>query len=201
MAGASFSGANKGLSMSRIVITGGPGAGKTTLLLALQARGYTIAGDSPRTIVQNRRRSGLSARPNAYEFAHETLRMDIENFVRHAATPGYVFFERSILDALCALDRVTPLNESELCIWLSKYQYFSKVFILPPWKAIYVNDDERDHKFEHAESVYRILQEWYRRLDRYEVIEVPKVSVAERCTYVLQALEDSDMTANFPNAA
>jgi predicted ATPase len=29
------------LSMSRIVITGGPGAGKTTLLLALQARGYT----------------------------------------------------------------------------------------------------------------------------------------------------------------
>ncbi len=118
--------------------------------------------------------------------------MDIENFVHHAATPGYVFFERSVLDALCGLDRVAPLNESELSMWLSKYQYCSKVFILPPWETIYVNDDERNHTFEHAESVYRILQEWYHRLGRYEVIEVPKVSVAERCMYVLQALENSD---------
>ena len=55
-----------------------------------------------------------------------------------------------------------------------------------------MNDDERDHTFEHAESVYNITQEWYRRLDRYQVIEVPKVSVAERCTYVLQALANSD---------
>jgi predicted ATPase len=176
----------------RIVITGGPGAGKTTLLLALQARGHTIVGDSPRNIIQNRRKHGSSPRPDAYEFAHETLRMDIENFLHHAATPGYVFFERSVLDALCGLDRVAPLNGSELGMWLSKYQYCSKVFVLPPWKAIYVNDDERDHTFEHAESVYRIMQEWYRRLDQYQVIEVPKVSVAERCTYVLQALANSD---------
>ena len=177
--------------MSRIVITGGPGAGKTTLLLALQARGYTIVGDSARAIIQDRRRHGLSPRPNAYEFVHETLRMDIENFVHHAETPGHVFFDRSVLDALCGLDRVTPLNESELSMWLSKYKYCSKVFLLPPWKAIYVNDAERDHTFEHAEWVNRITQEWYRRC-RYQLIEVPKVSVAERCTYVLQALANSD---------
>jgi predicted ATPase len=177
--------------MSRIVITGGPGAGKTALLLALQAHGYPIVGDSPRAIIQDRRSRGLSPRPNAYEFAHETLRMDIENFVHHATTPGHVFFERSVVDALCGLDCVTPLKESELSRWLSTYQYCSKVFVLPPWQAIYVNDTERDHTFEHAESVYRTVQEWYRRC-RYQVIEVPKVSVAERCTYVLQALADSD---------
>ena len=178
--------------MSRIVITGGPGAGKTTLLLALQARGYTIVGDSPRSIIQDRRRRGLSPRPNAYEFAHETLRMDIENFVHHAATPGYVFFDRSVLDALCGIDHVAPLIEQERSTWLAKYPYCSKVFVLPPWKAIYGNDDERDHTFEHAESVYSIVKEWYRRLGRYQVIEVPKVSVAERCTYVLQALANGD---------
>ena len=77
--------------MSRIVITGGPGTGKTTLLMALQARGYPIVGDSARTIIQDRRKRGLSPRSNAYEFARETLRMDIENFVHHAATPGRVF--------------------------------------------------------------------------------------------------------------
>ena len=143
-------------------------------MLALQARGYTIVGDSPRTIIQDRRRRGLSPRPNAYEFAHQTLRMDIENFVHHATTSGYVFFDRCVLDALCQLDRVAPLNESELSRWLSKYRYCSKVFVLPPWKAIYANDAERDHTFEHAESVYSTLLDWYRRLDRYQIIKVPK---------------------------
>ena len=160
------------LRMSRIVITGATGAGKTTLLLALQARGYTIVGDSARTIIQDRRRRGLSPRPDPYAFAQEALRMDIENFVHHAASPGPVFFERGVLDALCGLDRVTPLNESELNMWLSKYQYFPKVFVLPPWKAIYENDAERDHTFEHAESVNRIAQEWYRR-SGYQVLEFP----------------------------
>ena len=138
-------------------------------------------------------RRGLSPRPSAHAFVHETLRMDIANFVQHAATPGYVFFERSVLDALCGLDRLAPLSESELSMWLAQYPYCSKVFLLPPWQAIYVNDAERDHPFEHAEAVYRILQEWYRRLDRYQLIEVPKVSIAERCTYILQALANSDV--------
>ena len=107
--------------MSRIVITGGSGAGKTALLLALQARGHTIVGDSPRTIIQDRIRRGLSPRPDAHEFVHETLRMDVAKYVQHAATPGYVFFERSVLDALCGLDRIAPLTESELSMWLSQY--------------------------------------------------------------------------------
>ena len=66
--------------MSRILITGAPGAGKTTLLLALQARGYLIVGDTARTIIQDRRKRGLSPRPDPYAFAQELLRMDIENF-------------------------------------------------------------------------------------------------------------------------
>jgi predicted ATPase len=72
-------------------------------------------------------------------------------------------------------------------MWLSEYRYCSTVFVLPPWKAIYVNDAERDHTFEHAESVYRTVREWYRRC-RYQLDEVPGVSIDERCTYVLEAL-------------
>ena len=175
------------IRMSRIVITGAPGTGKTTLLLALLARGYTIVGDTARTIIQDRRRRGLSPRPDPHEFAREVLRMDIENFVHHAASPGPVFFERGVLDALCLLDGVTPLNENELSTWLARYRYLPKVFVLPPWKAIYVNDDERDHTFEHAELVNRMVQEWYLRCG-YQILELPMVSVEERCTFVLQAL-------------
>jgi predicted ATPase len=47
------------------------------------------------------------------------------------------------------------------------------------------------HTFEHAESVNRITQEWYRRCG-YHVVEVPMVPVYERCTFVLQALANSD---------
>lgn len=177
--------------MSRIVITGAPGAGKTTLLLALQARGHTIVGDTARAIIQDRRSRGLSPRPEPYAFMQEALRIDIENFLHHAANPGPVFFERGILDSLCGLDRVSPLNESELSTWLSRYQYFPKVFLLPPWQAIYVNDAERDHTFEHAESVHRMALEWYRRCG-YQVLEVPRVSVDQRSTFVLQALATGD---------
>ena len=173
------------------MITGAPGGGKTTLLLALQARGYTIVGDTARAIIQARRRRGLNPRPDPYTFAQEALRTDIENFIRHAASPGPVFFERGVLDALCGLDCITPLNESELSRWLSKYQYFPKVFVLPPWEAIYENDAERDHTFEHAESVNRIAQEWYRRCG-YQVLEVPMVSVDERCSFVLRELANRD---------
>ena len=175
--------------MSRVVITGAPGAGKTTLLLALQARGYAIVGDTARTIIQDRRRRGLSPRPDPSAFAQEILRIDMGNFAHHAANPDHVFFERCVLDALCGLDLISPLNDTELSVWLLKYQYFPRVFVLPPWKEIYENDAERDHTFEHAEWVNRITQDWYRRCG-YQVLEVPMVSVEERCTFVHQALAD-----------
>jgi predicted ATPase len=177
--------------MSRIVFTGGPGVGKTTLLLELQARGYVIVADSARTIIQDRRKRGLSPRPNAHEFAQEVLRMDVNNYAGHAATSGHVFFDRSVLDALGMLNEVTPFSESKLNTWLSQYQYNSKVFIFPPCEAIYVKDAERDHTFEHVEAVHRGVQQWYLRC-HYELLDVPKVSVSERCAYELQALESSD---------
>jgi predicted ATPase len=177
--------------MSRIIITGGPGSGKTTLLRALEPCGYHVVCDSPRTIIRDRLSRGLTPRPEAHDFAQQALQMDIENYERHVTTSSHVFFDRSVLDALCTIDLVTPLSDSELGVFLSRYRYYSRVFILPPWKAIYVNDTERDHDFDHAESVYRITQNWYRRCG-YQLIEVPKASVTERCAYVLQTLAISD---------
>jgi predicted ATPase len=174
--------------MSLVVITGAPGAGKTTLLQALHARGYTIVADTPRAIIQDRRRRGLSPRPEPLAMTHETLRIDVENYQRYAAHSEHVFFERGVLDALAGLDANTPLSESDFAMWLSKYRYFSKVFVPPPWRAIYVTDAERDHTFEHAEWVDRVTRDWYRRCG-YEVVDVPIGSVDERCAFVLRELE------------
>lgn len=173
--------------MSRIVITGGPGVGKTTLLLALQARGFTVVGDSARAIIQGRRRQGLSPRPTALEFALEVLRMDVQNHALHESTPGRVFFDRGVVDALCMVDQAAPLSDGDLHERLAKYPYSPKVFVLPPWQAIYANDSERDQSFEQAEAVNTQVLAWYRRC-RYRIVEVPRLPVAERCAFVRQAL-------------
>ena len=173
-------------SKLRVVVTGGPGAGKTALLEALQSRGYAIVADSPRAIIQHRKQRGLSPRPEPHEFARETLRMDVDNYERLDGTSGYIFFERSVLDALCSLDHVAPLGD-ELNAWLSKYRYCRKVFVPPPWQDIYVTDAERDHTFAHAERVHRIVCDWYGRCG-YQVVELPKTSVEERCDFVLRTL-------------
>ena len=172
----------------RVVFAGGPGSGKTTLLHALHLRGYRIAGDSARAIIQARKRQSLTPRPPPAEFAQAILRADIRQYDEHASQTGLVFFERGVVDALGMLHEIGALPEDELKALLSAYPYHRQVFLFPPWEAIYVNDDERDQTLAEAARVYRGAFGWYERCG-YEVVEVPKVGVAERCTYVLQALE------------
>src|SRR5262245_25511747 len=96
--------------MSLVVLTGAPGAGKTTVLHALEARGYAIVGDTPRSLIQERRKRGLSPRPQSEAereaVVREVLRIDIENYDCHATNPNHVFFERGVLDALAGLDSI-----------------------------------------------------------------------------------------------
>jgi predicted ATPase len=85
------------------------------------------------------------------------------------------------------LRELGALPENELQGLLSEYPYHRQVFLFPPWEAIYVNDSERDQTFVEAVRVCWKASEWYQRCG-YGVVEVPKVGVAERCVYVLQAL-------------
>ncbi|HKA17369.1 MAG TPA: AAA family ATPase [Blastocatellia bacterium] len=175
------------MPIQRIVFAGGPGSGKTTLLHALQQRGYPVVVDSARAIIQARKSQSLSPRPLPLEFAQAILRLDIQQYGEHAYQSGLVFYERGVVDALGMLHEVGALPENELKALLSTYPYHRQVFLFPPWEAIYANDDERDQTFVEAVSVYRRASGWYERCG-YDVVEVPKVGVAERCAYVLQAL-------------
>jgi predicted ATPase len=174
--------------MRRIVVTGGPGAGKTTLLDALRSRGFKAFDESARAIIQERLASGLSPRPPALEFAREILRRDITKY-QQPPERDLVFFDRSIVEALGMVNQAAPLDAHELRALLSQYRYDRRVFVLPPWEAIYTTDSERDQTFAEALHVHDTVSRWY-RLCGYETIEVPTGTVAERCTYVLRVMSE-----------
>jgi len=119
------------------------------------------------------------------------LRQDIEKYEEQASQVGLVFYDRSIIEALSMIDQVEPLHAHDLDALLSDYPYHRQVFALPPWEAIYTHDTARDQSFVQAVRIHESITRWYRRC-RYEVIEVPQLTVAERCEYVLRRLADRD---------
>ncbi len=175
-------------SNRRVIFAGGPGAGKTTLLTALAGRGYACAHDSARAIIQDRLRCGLSARPDPAEFATATLRMDIERYRQAPTQVSLVFFDRAIPDALCMLNDLGLLSIAEARQSLLSFPYFPRVFVAPPWEEIYTTDNERDQRFVEAVRVHRCAIDWYGALG-FELIELPRVSVEQRCDFVLQRLQ------------
>jgi predicted ATPase len=173
--------------MPCIVITGGPGVGKTTLLAELSVRGYTTVAESARAIIAERRARGESPRPEPVAFAQEILRRDTEKYLAHRGERRWVFFDRGLVEALGMLHEAAPLAAPDLDAALRSCPFHRSVFVLPPWKRIYTTDTERDHSFPWVEHVHALLVQWYRSCG-YALHEVPRLSVAARADFVLQAL-------------
>ena len=177
--------------MPPVVITGGPGVGKTTLLAELRTRGYATAAESARAIIAERRAQGLSPRPDPVAFAREILRRDTEQYHSYSHEPGWVFFDRGLVEALGMLHQAAPMPASELKAALRVHPFHSPVFVLPPWPAIYTTDAERDHSFPWVEHVHSELVRWYRSCG-YVLCEVPRLPVGARAEFVLLALAHGD---------
>ena len=173
--------------MPLIALTGGPGAGKTAVITALSERGYDCVPESARAIIQERLKAGLSSRPLAREFAEVVLRRDIQQYARVAAARGPVFFDRCIVDALSMFDQ-TGLALAQHQTLLANHPYSRTAFSFPPWEEIYTTDAERDQTFAEAVAVYEAVTGWYRKCG-YDLIEVPRRTVCQRCDFVLKALD------------
>jgi predicted ATPase len=175
------------MNMRHVIVTGGPGAGKTTLLSALAAMGYDTVEDSARAIIAERLARGASRRPDAIAFGQEILRRDIEKYLRQRRTSTWVFFDRSLIDALGVLHEASALRSGDLEAMLTSYPFHPTVFVLPPWEGIYTTDEERDQSFDEAIDVHAKVVGWYRSCG-YALNEVPRFPVAQRVEHVLRAL-------------
>jgi predicted ATPase len=110
--------------------------------------------------------------------------MSLADIEATSAHLGRVFFDRGLIDAAVALQRFAgePMRTT-----IGTHRFHRRVFLTPPWRELYVSDGERQHGFNAAVEEYRRLLEAYPALG-YEVLVLPKNSVAERAEFVLRSL-------------
>ena len=170
-----------------VIISGCSGGGKSTLLAELGRRGHSIVEEPGRRIVKQELQEGGSALPwiDAAAFARRAVAMALEDRASAAVLNGWVFFDRSLVDAAAALQHLT--GETDLAILAQEHRYHQRVFLTPPWPEIYRSDPERRHGIEAAEAEYSRLLEAYPALG-YEVSILPKVSISERADFIESAL-------------
>jgi predicted ATPase len=62
--------------------------------------------------------------------------------------------------------------------------YNHSVFIAPPWREIFRQDQERKQDFDEAIRTYHALVATYTAL-RYELIEIPRLPPDDRVNFIL----------------
>jgi len=169
------------------VITGGPGSGKTSIIEALRSRGYACLGEAGRAIIQDQMAIDGRALPwrDPLHFAELMLSMDMQSYRMAEQNVGPVFFDRGIPDVLGYLRLMRIPAPEHMHNAARVFPYNHVVFIAPPWREIFQQDQERKQDFDEAIRTYDALAETYKS-HNCELVEIPRTSVQDRVRFVLR---------------
>lgn len=173
----------------KIVITGGPGSGKTALISFLKGEGHQCIPEISREITLEAQRQGVDQLflKNPILFSEKLLEGRLQQFQdtkEHKKT--LLFFDRGLPDITAYLDfnnTSYPTYFKETCLD-NRYDH---VFLLPPWKEIYTQDNERYETFADALEIYKYLVSAYTQYG-YSIIEVPFGTLTERMNFIINQL-------------
>jgi len=170
-----------------VVISGCSGGGKSTLLAELSRRGHAVVEEPGRRIVREEQEFGGSALPwaDGIAFARRCIALALDDRAAARGRSGWVFFDRGLIDAAAFLQHQT--GEPALEALGTVHRYHRRVFMTPPWREIHTLDAERQHGFDAAVAEYERLLAAYPSLG-YDLVTLPKVSVAERADIIESAL-------------
>lgn len=170
-----------------IVLSGCSGGGKSSILEELARRGYATVGEPGRRIVQAETDPASARLPwnSLAGFSQAAIELALDDYRRAQDTPGLVFFDRGLIDALLALQHATAQPPTD--DFISPRRYHRLVFLTPPWEQIYVADAERRHAFAEATREYERLVEGYPTLG-YDVSILPRTDISTRADIVLERL-------------
>lgn len=175
------------------VISGCSGSGKSSLLTALSQHGEVVVEEPGRQIVREQIEIGGDGLPWAdrQRFVELCAARAMSDYDRHLHVRNRIFFDRSLIDIASAVEQHRLMTPSALVNLRLSDLYASPVFMSPPWRELFETDVERRHTFAEALAEYQALVPFYRRWG-YEVVVLPRRSVNERVSFVLDALSPDD---------
>jgi predicted ATPase len=177
---------------SLVVVSGCSGGGKSALLAEMARRGHLVYPEPGRQIVKEQLHLGGDGLPWANTLKFAELCVSRALFFYNTARPSGrpALFDRSIVDNIAGIERLGMALPPYLAAALRRYRYARRVFMAPPWRELFAQDAERHHSFADAEAEFTGLLHAY-AAHGYEVMLIPKGSVAERADFLEQQLAHS----------
>lgn len=172
-----------------IVLIGGPGTGKSTIIDRLREKGFCCYPEMARQVTVAAQKEGIAQLflENPLLFSELLLEGRKKQYQNAINEPDkIIFMDRGIPDVLAYMNYIGdqyPPSFEEAC----KNYVYTKIFILPPWEEIFVNDQERYENFEQSKKINIHLVETYKKYG-YELIEVPKDSLDNRILFILDRI-------------
>lgn len=172
--------------IKKIAIIGGPSSGKTSIINQLMKKGHVCMEEISREITAKAKNEGIDQLflKDPIWFSEQLLEERKKQFIdADTAKSPFVFFDRGLPDVIAYLDYI-GCNYSEEFINICKKYKYDKVFILMPWKDIYIQDNERYETFKQATEIHEFLIKWYTSFN-YELVEVPQSTLENRIGFIL----------------
>jgi len=122
---------------------------------------------------------------NPLAFSETLFENRLHDYFIESALPVQLY-DRGIHDVVAYLHELghdIPCGMEADC----KNFTYDKVFVFPPWEAIFEQDTQRMEDFNESEKNHLALIETYANYGM-ECIEVPRVSVPKRLAFILENL-------------
>jgi len=170
----------------RYIISGGPGFGKTSIIKELESRNYPSIHEISRSIIKDQIEKGGNILPWKDLAAFSGLVFE-QRLAQHnqILSNSIHFFDRGIVDVLAYMKKDNLLIPAHYIEAAAAHHYNQLVFLTPPWKEIYLKDEERKEDFENAQLVHQVIEQTYNQLG-YQTINIPMTHVEARVDFILE---------------
>lgn len=172
------------------IVTGTSGTGKTTLIEHLRKQGHAVFDEPTRLILREQLAVDGPGLPSKDPELFLGLMLDycVRCIERARVTsPGTAFFDRGIPDIVAYAMRFGA-NPGPFEAAARQHRYNTCVFVLPPWKDIFVPDEMRRKTFDDYVAFHQLIVDAYEGLG-YKLTRVPFVSVEDRMNFVLNEVK------------